>query len=169
MSEKIVSVCQKIDALSDWSGRIVSGLMLVVMGIIVWDVTARYVFLSPLLWGSEMSSILFGVYFLVGGAYTMRLRAHVNVDIIVSRLGPRTQRALEIVGTVFLAFFAVVMLWQGSVMAWDAISVREISGSAWGAPIYLVKPFIPIGAFLLLLQAMANLVLRSRARVQPRH
>jgi TRAP-type mannitol/chloroaromatic compound transport system permease small subunit len=137
----------------------VSYLILVVMAIIVWDVAARYVFRSPLLWGAETSNILFGVYFLVGGAYTMRRHAHVNVDIVVSRLSPPVRRALEVVTVVIIAFFAAIMLWQGSVMAWDAITVWEKSASAWGAPIYLVKPFIPLGVLLLLLQAGANLVI----------
>lgn len=160
MSAKLLRLCHMIDALSEWSGKMVSYVILAVMAIIVWDVTARYVFRSPLLWGSETSNILFGIYFLTGGAYTMRRRAHVNVDIVVSRLSPGIRGRLEIVTFVVVSFFAVIMLWQSSVMAWDAITVWEKSASAWGAPIYLVKPFIPIGVFLLLLQAAANLVMR---------
>ena len=160
MVAKALGICRAVDALSEWSGRMVSYVMILIVGIIVWDVTARYVLRSPLLWGSEMCNILFGFYFLIGGAYTMRLQAHVNVDIVVSQLSPKARDRLDIVGFVFLLFFAVLMIWQGSVMAWDAIMVMEKSASAWGAPIFLVKPFIPIGAFLLLIQGAANLLIR---------
>lgn len=153
---RLLSISKTIDSMNEKLGWLFCWLVVAFMGIIVWDVVARYVFLSPLLWGSEMATILFVGYFLVGGAYTLRYHGHVNVDLLVSRLSDRKKAIFEIFTFIFLLFFSIILLWQGTEMAWRSWAIKETSPSAWGGPIYPIKTFIAIGPLLLLIQGISN-------------
>ena len=79
-------VLQIIDVISLITGKIVSFLILIIVGITVYEVILRYVFNSPTTWAFELNYLIFGAYSILGGAYTFYLKGHVNVDILYGRL-----------------------------------------------------------------------------------
>ena len=77
--------------------------------IISTDVFLRYVVNRPLRWGNEVSALI-QLAVLVGGLnICTEQRGHVRMDALYVRLGPRLQRATDVVanlcGFVFGAFF----------------------------------------------------------------
>ena len=145
-----------VDKINEWVGRLTSFLIIPLIAVMVWGVTLRYVFDSPLVWSDEMSQFIFGGYIMLGGGYALLKEAHVNVPILHSRLRPRARAALDLITSVLFYGFCGVMLWKGIDMAWPSLKGLEHSFSVWGPPVYPVKLTIPIGAFLLLLQGMAK-------------
>jgi TRAP-type mannitol/chloroaromatic compound transport system permease small subunit len=147
-----------INATNEWLGRFVSLGVLVMIALVVYEVVMRYGLRAPTVWGMELSSYLFAGYILLGGGYTLLHRDHVNMDVFYSRLAPRGQALLDVLtaGVVFL--FCAVLFYEGAQMAQDALARGRRSGTDWNPYLFPVLVTLPLGAFLLLLQAVAKFV-----------
>ena len=52
MLKRFVNAC---DAIAEWSGRILSIGEYVIMIVMLWQVSARYIFKNPAVWTSDIS------------------------------------------------------------------------------------------------------------------
>jgi len=152
------SFLSKIDALSIWSGNIISVINPLVVILVVYEITARYLFNAPTTWSNEMTVYLSAVAYLLGGAYSLYFRAHVSVDILYLRFTPRTQAIMNVITFFFTFIYLGALVWVGSKYAFESLKIREATGSPWNPPVYPLKICIPLGALLLILQAFANFV-----------
>jgi TRAP-type mannitol/chloroaromatic compound transport system permease small subunit len=94
----------------------------------------------------------------VGGVYALRWNAHVRVEIIYDRFSPRTKAIVDLVVWLFFYLFCLTLLVKGFGFGWSATTIMEHSPSIWGPPIWPVKIFIPVAAFLLLLQGLTKTI-----------
>ena len=144
--------------ISEWSGKILSFIAVFVIGAISYEVFARYVFNSPTLWAHETMTYLCGIYYIVGGAYTLYLRKHVSVDIFYRRFSRRIKAVVDLVTFPLFFVYIGVLLWTGSVLGWESFTIRETTGSAWNPALYPVKLMLPVGALLILIQGLAKFI-----------
>lgn len=147
-----------ITRFNDWLGGWVSLLLLAIFVLLIAEIVFRYVAGAPKVWTSELTQLLFGIYAVLSGGYIMAHGGHVNVDILHSRLSPRTRAILDIFTSFLFLAFVGALLYFGSALAWESMSFWEHSQSAWDPPIWPVKLAIPIGAALLLLQGLVKLL-----------
>ncbi len=147
-----------IDRINDWVGRVVSILVMVIIGITLWEVVLRYGFNRPTIWVHETSEHLFAISFLLGGAYTLSKGGHVRVDVLYVRMSPRKRAALDIYTSVFFFIFTGLLLYLGMGMAWESVAMLERSQTPWGPYIFHVILMVPVAAFLMLLQGIAQLI-----------
>jgi TRAP-type mannitol/chloroaromatic compound transport system permease small subunit len=152
------SVLSAIDVTSDWSGKIVSFLIYVGIGMLVYEVVLRYLFNAPTIWAHSMTQRLFAVYYVLLGAYTLRQGAHVRIDAIYNKFSVRTRAILDMVTSVLFFLFCGLLLWKGIDFAMTSIEQREKDNSVFNAPIYHVKIMLPVGALLIILQGLANFI-----------
>ena len=146
-----------IDGMSEWVGKAASFLVLPLAAVMGYDVVARYIFNTATTWAYETTIFLFGALAILGIAYTHKLNAHINVDIIRRRFPPRFGAIVDLFTSLLFFAFCCVLLWKGVEMAWSSLKVLEISGrTPWEPPLYPIKLTIPIAAFLLLLQGLAK-------------
>ncbi len=150
-------ILRVIDNISEVTGRILALAMPVLVVVVMYEIISRSVFNSPTKWVNETSLFLFGGAALMAGAYTHRHRAHVVLDILVSRLSVRKRAIVDIINSGFFWFFCGFMLYWGWKFAAKAWKFHEMSWSYWGPPIYPIKTLLPIAAALILLQGLANL------------
>ena len=148
-----------IDAISEWSGRLVAWLVLGMVLIICWDVAMRYLFQSGSILLQELQWHLFSLVFLLGAAYTLKQDGHVRVDLLYrsGRVGPRGRALIDLLGTVlFLIPFCILVI-QGSLpFVENSYRFGESSPDPGGLPHrFLIKAAIPAGFCLLLLQGVA--------------
>jgi len=76
--KKIVTLFDKI---SEWAGKIMSWIIVLIVGIILYEVIVRYIFNQPTSWAVESSTMLHGVFLVFGGVYAMFTKSHVNMDL----------------------------------------------------------------------------------------
>ena len=147
-----------LEKIIDVSGLILMWFPWVLTVIIVWELILRNVFNHPTIWAHEISVMVFGVLAITSGAYTLKERAHVNMDLFYLKLSERGKAIMDII--VFPAFFVfvIVILWLGWEFAIRAIALNERSISTWSPIIWPVKLMIPVGAFLLLIEGIALLL-----------
>ena len=147
-----------IETINVKAGEFVAWWALIAVFVYYYEVIARFVFNSPTNWVHESMFLMFGMQYMVSGAYAYREDQHVRVDVIYAKFSPRGKAIADIVTSVFFFIFIGTMLVTGYRFAADAVNVGEHSFTEWGIQYWPVKLAIPIGATLLLLQGVAKLI-----------
>jgi TRAP-type mannitol/chloroaromatic compound transport system permease small subunit len=147
-----------VDALNEHFGRLVALGILAIIALVVMEVVLRYVFAAPTIWGTEVITFLFAGYIMLGGGYTLLHRDHVNVDILYGRLPPRGKATLDVLTAGFTLLYCGVLLFYTGRVAFEALATGRTTGTDWNPPLFPVMVSLPIGAALLLLQALSRLV-----------
>ncbi len=146
----------------DWLVRTVGSLVaywsVLAVFAYYYEVVARYVFNSPTNWVHESMFLMFGMQYMLAGAYAYRDETHVRVDIVYSQLSVRGRAICDVITSFFFFLFVGTMLFTGWRFASDAMSVGERSFTEWGIQYWPVKLMIPVGATLLLLQGFSRLM-----------
>jgi TRAP-type mannitol/chloroaromatic compound transport system permease small subunit len=147
-----------IDRFNAAIGKYVAWWAIIAVFVYYYEVMARYVFNSPTNWVHESMFLMFGMQYMLCGAYAYREDQHVRVDIVYANFSPRGKALADIVTSVFFFIFLITMLWTGARFALDAIQLGEHSFTEWGVQYWPIKLAIPVGAFLMTLQGISKLV-----------
>ncbi len=124
-------VTDVIDRISLWSGHFVCYWSMIAVFAYYYEVIARYVFNSPTNWAHEAMFLMFGMQYLLAGAYALREDAHVRVDVLYVRFSDRGKAMVDIAASVFFFIFAGALLWTGIIFARDSVAVWEVSFTEW--------------------------------------
>ena len=145
-----------VDWISERIGLAVSVLLPALTLVLAYEVVARYVFQRPTIWAFDLSIFMFGYCGLLSGAYVLRRNEHINVDLVYGRFSPRGRAFLDVVTGLLFFFFILLVIVYGWKAAYSAIEFGDRRPTEWGPPLGHFKLMIPVGAFLLLLQGLAN-------------
>ena len=127
--------------------------------LISWEVFSRYVLNKPHAWVLDGQIMLYGVLFMMAGAYTLAKNGHVRGDVLYGFFQPRTQATIDLV--LYILFFLpgiVALTWAGWGFANESLAIREQTFNADPLPVYPFKFVVPIAGFLLLLQGLVEIV-----------
>lgn len=152
------SAARAIDGLNHWIGQFIAYWTVIAVFAYFYEVVARFLFNSPTNWAHESMFLMFGMQYLLCGAYALRTDSHVRVDVLYVKMPPRGRAVADVLTSFFFFVFTVTLLLTGWRFAHDAVSVGETSFTEWGIQYWVVKLTIPVGAVLLLLQGLAHLV-----------
>ncbi|MDW7747121.1 TRAP transporter large permease subunit [Halomonas sp.] len=156
-----------VDRISGFFGRYVAYWALIAPFVFAYEVLMRYAFNSPTNWAHESMTLMFGMQYLIAGAFALREGGHVRVDILYSRARPANKAALDLVTSVFFFIFTIALLVTGWKFFSQSVSDRFFFGSSyanetsfteWAIQFYPVKFMLFFGALLLLLQGIAQLI-----------
>lgn len=154
----VQKVIQRIDSISEWSGKIFAWISLPLVFCMSYDVIMRYLFQAPTKWAYEMTWMQYGALFMLGGAYALKHRLHVRVDIIYNRWSPRTRAIFDLM-TYILIFFPVfyILVTHSAIYAYYSWEIWETSYvSYWQPPVYPIKTVMVVALVLFLLQGIAE-------------
>ena len=112
-----------IDRLSLFAGEFVAYWAVIAVFVYYYEVIARYVFNAPTNWAHEGMYLMFGMQYLIAGAYAMLTESHVRVDILYAPLPRRKKAWTDLASSVFFFIFAGTLLWTGWTFAMDALAV----------------------------------------------
>jgi TRAP-type mannitol/chloroaromatic compound transport system permease small subunit len=148
-----------VDRLSTWFGKLCAWSVALLTCLISWEVFSRYVLNKPHAWVLDGQIMLYGVLFMMAGAYTLAKNGHVRGDVLYGFFQPRTQALIDLV--LYILFFLpgiVALTWAGWGFANESLAIREQTFNADPLPVYPFKFVVPIAGFLLLLQGMVEIV-----------
>ena len=143
--------------------RFVGGLSATILGIlvllIVYDATRRYLFHEGSVALQELEWHLFDVVIMLGIAYALHRGAHVRVDIFYDRFTPRTKHIVDLVTMLlFVLPVSALIIYVSYDYVMMSFSQMESSSDPGGLPYrYLVKALIPLAFVLLILQALREI------------
>ena len=158
MKRFLTATVRVLDNLSRWSGNILSLLIFVMIGIVLYEVIARYLFNSPTNWALEASTMVFGTYMVCGGAYALLYKEHVTMDIFYSRWSDRRKAIVDSCTFPLFIFFFGVMLWKATAYGIESVQMREHASTAWGQPLYHWKMTAVLGILLMVLQGCSDFI-----------
>lgn len=153
-----------INNLNEKVGFYTSFLTIPLIGVVVYEVIMRYAFNSPTIWAFEATTLIYGVHFMLGFAYTLKHNGHVAIDVFESRLSPRPRTILRII--VSLIFFVPTV---GLLATWAIFYAStswqnwEKASTSWAPPLYPFKTIMAIGFILLFLQGVTKLIADFRS------
>jgi TRAP-type mannitol/chloroaromatic compound transport system permease small subunit len=151
-----------IDTFTEHSGRLLAWLVVAMALLTTVIVVMRYGFNVGSMMGQEAVIYMHGSLFMLGSAYALKSGAHVRVDIFYRNFSPRAQAWVNSLGGI--VFLMPLCAFIG-LSSWNYVSeswiVRETSSQPGGIPaVFLLKSIIPLMAFNLFLQGLAE-TLRS--------
>jgi TRAP-type mannitol/chloroaromatic compound transport system permease small subunit len=148
------------DTISLWSGRITGWLIVPMVLSLVYEVVARYFFNAPTIWAYDMTSFLYGAFFMLGAAYTLLRKGHIRTDSFYANWSPRTQGWVDAVCYVLFFFPGMIAF---LVVSWDYFTVsfgrneRAVS-SPWMPILWPLKLALTVAIALLVLQGISELL-----------
>lgn len=146
-----------IRVIGSFLGNIASLMLFLMMCIGAFDVIARYVFNSPILGASEVSTLLMGGMVFLGWAHTQQKMSHVTVDILFLLYPPRVQKILSFIMLVVVFILFAVITWESALLAiadWKDGMLMNILQ----IPVAPFKALISLGALLLCLECIVQMV-----------
>ncbi|MFC6670643.1 TRAP transporter small permease subunit [Marinobacterium aestuariivivens] len=148
-----------LDAFSEWSGRIISWLTLLMVLITFAIVVMRYLFNVGNIALQESVIYMHSFVFLLGAAYTLKHDGHVRVDIFYRPLTERGKAWINLLGTLLLllpvSVFILVISWDYVATSW---SLLEGSQEAGGIPYrYVLKSTLIAMPIMMIMQGLADL------------
>lgn len=157
---RLLAVIQRIDAFAEWTGRIVRWLIVALTGVMVYEVVSRYFFGAPTFWASDLSYMLYGTFFMLGAAYTLRWKGHIRTDFLYQSFPVRWQGFIDTVAYVVFFFPSIALFcwfgWESFHESWR-LGERAIT-SPWMPPLYPLRGVIPVAAILLLVQGVSETI-----------
>jgi TRAP-type mannitol/chloroaromatic compound transport system permease small subunit len=151
-------ITDKLEWVNVRVGEFVAYWAVISVFVYYYEVVARYVFNSPTNWVHESMFLMYGMQYMLCGAYAYREDQHVRVDVIYTKFSPRGKAIADIITSLFFFIFIITMLVTGWRFALDAVNNGEVSFTEWGVQYWPVKLMIPIGAALMALQGLSKLI-----------
>ncbi len=146
------------DSLSACFGKAFGWLIILMTFGMSYEVMVRYLFNRPTPWALDVSFIMYGTIFMMGGAYTLSRGGHVRGDFIYRLWSDRTQAKVDL--TLYILFFfpgILALIFAGWKYASRSWGYAEVSvNSPAGIPIYQFKTVIVAAGILLLIQGIAQ-------------
>jgi TRAP-type C4-dicarboxylate transport system permease small subunit len=126
--------------------------------VLTWEIAGRYFFKIASDWQDELSTfLLIGATFL-SAAWIQARRGHIGINalaaVLPSRIDALRRRVADLATLAFCSFFA----WKCWSLLLEAIDDDQISGSAWGPPLWIPYSLMAVGMSLLVLQIALQLL-----------
>ncbi len=160
-----VSALLRLSRLIDWInervGRGVMWLVLIAVVISAGNALVRKLFNTSSNALLEIQWYLFAAIFMLAAGYTFLRNEHVRIDILTSRLSPRGQNIVDVIGILFFLLpMAGLILWLSWPIVMNSVASGEMSQNPGGLIRWPVKMLLPLGLALLVLQALSELIKR---------
>ena len=178
MPKIAIAYVRSVDWLNRGLGRIVMYGIFVMAAILLWSSISK-TFFRPSLWTLEMAQFAMVAYYILGGPYSIQLGSNVRMDLFYANWTPRRKAWVDAFTVLFLIFFLGVLLYgalgstayslgywgdapvsyfAGLATGSEEIGRLERSSTAWRPYIWPIKVCMIVGFFLMLLQAVAELL-----------
>ncbi|WP_158964710.1 TRAP transporter small permease [Chachezhania sediminis] len=103
------------------------GLMTIVTFV---NVVLRYVFNASLIWGLEVTLILFAWLVIFGVSYCIKVTAHLGVDAVTNLFSPRGRKVLALISAACCIAYGVLLL-KGAWDYWAPFAALQPTEGRW--------------------------------------
>ena len=137
--------------------NVLAGASFIAMVVLTcWQVFTRYVLQNPSSWSEELVSYLFAWMALLGASIVVGERGHMNIPILVDRMGPAARKVLNIFAEVVACIFAAVILVYGGIQI-TTLAMGQMTSSL-GVPIGIFYIVLPLCGVLNIIYTILNII-----------
>jgi len=174
----LLAFSRVVDGFNRVIGLVVMYGVFALMGILLWSSISK-TFFVPSLWTLEIAQFAMVAYYMLGGPYALLVGANVRMDLFYGNWSLRRKATIDCVTVLFLIFYLWVLLYgalgstayslgywgsqplaffTGLITGTEEVGRMERSSTAWRPYIWPIKTIMIVGLFLMLLQALSELV-----------
>ena len=147
---------KKVRTILDLLLNILAGSSFAVMVILTcWQVFTRYVLKSPSSWSEELVSYMFAWMSLLGASIVTSEHGHMNIPILVERVGESARKVLLCLGEVVAFGFSAVILVYGGIQI-THLAMGQMTSSL-GVPIGVFYIVLPLAGALNMIYTVMNM------------
>ena len=159
--QKLLRLSALIDAMNAHIGKASAWLGLVAVLVCTGNAVARYALnIGSNAW-LELQWYFNSAVFLLIAAYALRRNEHVRIDVLNSKLPPRAQAWIDIVGGALMLLPTVVIIaWYSWPSLINSYEIQEHSSDPGGLIRWPVRLLIPLAFGLLGLQGISEIIKR---------
>jgi len=139
-------------------GELVSYGIFVLLILVVAEVASRYLFGNPTIWSSELQTYIYGIYFILGGAYTLHVGGHVRIETFYDKMKGKKRLIADVINFICIAIVSVLLVWKGTEAGIESLLAGERSSTVWAPYVAPFKLAVPIGSGMLLIAACIELI-----------
>jgi len=163
--EKVINIIEKMTDLL--SGRLQAVIIFLLMAKLLIEVLTRYVLQSPLSIAEEMGGYFLVSITFIGLAYTWKEKGHVRVTLLISRLPEKAVRPIRFITLLLATAFTLPLIKACYDLLTDSLLFESRSGSWLRTPLVYPQSIMLIGAVLLFLQLMVEIIKALIAMKKP--
>ena len=140
-----------IDKSIKYLGNFTALVLVVLVLLVVYDATMRYLFSTGSIAMQELEWHLFDVIIMLGIAYTLHQNSHVRVDIFYANYSKKTKALVDVITSLFFILpFSFLIIYIGVDFVILSFSQGEMSSNPGGLEYrYLVKSLLPLSFIFL--------------------
>jgi TRAP-type mannitol/chloroaromatic compound transport system permease small subunit len=162
--QALLALSNGIDAVSRKFGQVASYLVLFCALISAGNAIVRYLFSMSSNGWLEIQWYMFAGIVLLGASQTLKMNAHIRVDLVYGMLGPRARLWVDIIGLVLFLFPVTILF---TYLCWpffyQSFVGDEQSLNAGGLTRWPAKILLVIGFAMLAVQGLSELIKRIAA------
>ena len=148
-----------LEWLVEQMGGLARFCVLVLVLLVATNVILRYLFSIGPVSLQELEWHLVSPIALLGLAYSMKHRADVRIDFLYERFSVRGQAVVDVVASLLTVAIGAIIAWLALNYVSHSYQLGEGSPDPGGLGMrYMLKAFIPLGFFLLVIQGVADML-----------
>lgn len=133
-----------------------AGISFLAMVVLVcWQVFTRYVLQNPSSWSEELVSYVFAWMALLGASLVVGERGHMNIPILVDRMGKGAKKVLAIFAEIIAFLFAAIILLYGG-MQITSLAMGQMTSSL-GVAVGVFYVVLPLCGVLNMIFTILNI------------
>lgn len=129
---------------------------LAMVAITCWQVITRYILENPSSWSEELVSYLFAWMSLLGASLVVGERGHMNIPILVERLGQKGRKFFAIFAEIIAFLFSAVILAYGGLQI-TSLAMGQMT-SALGVAVGVFYIVLPLSGIINMLYTILNII-----------
>lgn len=140
-----------------WALNGLAGISFLAMVILTcWQVLTRYILKNPSTWSEELVGYLFAWMSLMGASLVTSERGHMNIPILVERLGAAAQKGMNCLGELIAFLFSSIILVFGGIQI-TTLAMGQMTSSL-GVPIGIFYIVLPLCGVLNMIYTVLNMI-----------
>ena len=137
--------------------KVLAGVSFLAMVVLTcWQVFTRYILQNPSSWSEELVSYLFAWMALLGASIVVGERGHMNIPIVVERMGKKGRKFFAIFAEIIALAFAGVILVYGGLQITN-LAMGQMTSSL-GVPIGVFYIVLPLSGVINIIYTILNIV-----------
>ena len=154
----LLKVADAIDWLNSHIGKIFAWILLPMILLTAMEVFRRYVLNSPTIWAWELIVQIWGLMLMTCGGYCFWRGGFVRVDVVYNMFPKKVKLILGAITAVLVIICMAITFIFGWNMFWVSFMRNERIGSVWASPMWTIRFWVPLGAFLMGIQGFSELI-----------
>lgn len=137
--------------------KLLMAMMFAIVVTVTWQVISRFILADPSSFTEELARYLLIWIGILGASYAYKTKAHLGLDLFVSKMvGIQKKAALIFIELIVLLFAITVLVYGGLSLVSITLELKQTS-AALGLQMGYVYSVLPISGLLISLFALDNL------------